>query len=112
METPVLLIGPVIAIGALLVLPFVFGEGEKSWKRRPIAVLIILLVSVALGTFTRLAQTAPWSPRMDAWSGIPIPSPFLEKRSSLQRQGALVFSSSSATTATHLGIAEGRGDPI
>src|ERR1700690_3140997 len=52
METPVLLIGPVIGLGVLLLLPFVFGEGEKSWRRRPVAVLSILLIAVALGNFT------------------------------------------------------------
>jgi ubiquinol-cytochrome c reductase cytochrome b subunit len=91
LETPALLIGPVVVILALLLLPFVFGEGEKSWRRRPLAVLTILLVAVALGTFTHLAEYTPWSPVMDAWSGIPIPSKFLEKRSALERQGALVF---------------------
>jgi ubiquinol-cytochrome c reductase cytochrome b subunit len=91
METPALLIGPVIAILALLLLPFVFGEGEKSWRRRPIAVLIILLTAVVLGTFTDLAGHAPWSPEMDAWSGQPIPQTFLQNRSALERQGALVF---------------------
>jgi ubiquinol-cytochrome c reductase cytochrome b subunit len=91
LETPALLIGPVVVILALLLLPFVFGEGEKSWRRRPLAVLKILLVAVALGTFTHLAEYTPWSPVMDAWSGIPIPSKFLEKRSALERQGALVF---------------------
>jgi ubiquinol-cytochrome c reductase cytochrome b subunit len=91
METPALLIGPVVVILALLLLPFVFGEGEKSWRRRPMAVLTILLVAVAMGTFTRLAGNAPWSPVMDAWSGIPIPSEFLHHRTALERQGALVF---------------------
>src|ERR1700731_500711 len=51
METPALLIGPVIVIGALVLLPFLSGEGEKSWRRRPIAVLTILLVAVTLATF-------------------------------------------------------------
>ena len=91
METPALLIGPVVVILALLLLPFLFGEGEKSWRRRPIAVLTILLVAVALGTFTRLAGNAPWSPVMDAWSGVPIPPEFLHSRTALERQGALVF---------------------
>ncbi len=49
METPALLIGPVVVILALVLLPFVFGEGEKSWRRRPVAVLTILLVAVAHG---------------------------------------------------------------
>ena len=91
METPTLLIGPVVVILGLLLLPFVFGEGEKSWRRRPVAVLTILLVAVAMGTFTRLAGNAPWSPVMDAWSGIPIPAEFLHNRTPLERQGALVF---------------------
>ncbi len=91
METPALLIGPVVVILGLLFLPFAFGEGEKSWRRRPVAVLTILLVAVALGTFTHLAEHTPWSPVMDAWSGIPIPSEFLHNRTALERQGALVF---------------------
>jgi ubiquinol-cytochrome c reductase cytochrome b subunit len=91
METPVLLIGPVLVIAALLLLPFVFGEGEKSWRRRPIAVLTILLVAISLATLTHLGQYTPWSPLMDAWSGIPIPNDFLHNRTALERQGALVF---------------------
>ena len=55
-ETPILLIGPVIALVVLLGLPFFAGEGEKSWKRRPIAVLTVLLVAVTLGTFTAVGS--------------------------------------------------------
>jgi ubiquinol-cytochrome c reductase cytochrome b subunit len=91
METPVLLVGPAVVLVALLVLPFVFGEGEKSWRRRPIAVLSILLIAVALGSFTHLAGFTPWSPIMDAWSADSIPPKFLHNRSALERQGALVF---------------------
>src|SRR5712675_1751661 len=73
LETPALLIGPVIVIVALLLLPFLSGEGEKSWRRRPIAVVTVMLIAVTLGTFTRMAEVGPWSPHMDAWSGDPIP---------------------------------------
>ena len=90
-ETLILLIGPAIGLIVLLALPFIAGEGEKSWKRRPIAVLSVLLLAVALGTFTRLAQLAPWSPVMDAWSSEPIPSQYVHGRTALERQGALVF---------------------
>jgi ubiquinol-cytochrome c reductase cytochrome b subunit len=90
-ETPILLIGPAVGLIVLLALPFVAGEGEKSWKRRPIAVLSILLIAVTLGTFTHLAQHAPWSPVMDAWSSQPIPSQYLAGRTALERRGALVF---------------------
>ena len=110
-ETPVLLIGPVIALGVLLGLPFVFGEGEKSWKRRPIAVLTILLVAVALGTFTHLASYAPWSPVMNAWSSDPIPARYLKGRSALERQGALVFQVKQCHNCHALGGAGGERGP-
>jgi ubiquinol-cytochrome c reductase cytochrome b subunit len=90
-ETPILLIGPAIGIIALLTLPFVAGEGEKSWRRRPIAVLTILLVAVGLGTLTHLGEHTPWSPVMDAWSSQPIPAELLHGRTALERHGALVF---------------------
>src|SRR3954467_6239308 len=52
METPALLIGPVLVILILLLLPFIAGEGQKSWRRRPVAVLSIALIAVILGEFT------------------------------------------------------------
>jgi ubiquinol-cytochrome c reductase cytochrome b subunit len=90
-ETPILMIGPAIGIVALLLLPFIAGEGEKSWKRRPIAVLTILLVAVMLGSLTQLGLHTPWSPIMDAWSSVPIPTEYLQGRTALERRGALVF---------------------
>jgi ubiquinol-cytochrome c reductase cytochrome b subunit len=111
LETPVLLIGPVIALIVLLGLPFFSGEGEKSWKRRPIAVLTILLVSVALGTFTNLASHAPWSPVMDAGTGTPIPPGLLSGRTPVQIQGALVFQSKQCHNCHALGENGGKRGP-
>src|SRR5271154_4230397 len=111
LETPALLIGPAIALIVLIALPFVSGEGEKSWKRRPIAVLTILLVAVALGTFTHLADYAPWSPVMDAWSGEPIPAPYLKGRTALERRGALVFQAKQCHNCHALGGAGGKRGP-
>jgi ubiquinol-cytochrome c reductase cytochrome b subunit len=111
METPVLLICPVLIILALLLLPFVFGEGEKSWRRRPIAVLTILLVAVSLTAFTQLGLHTPWSPQMDAWSGIPIPNDFLHNRTALERQGALVFQVKQCHNCHSLGDEGGKRGP-
>jgi ubiquinol-cytochrome c reductase cytochrome b subunit len=90
-ETPILLIVPAVGIIGLLALPFVAGEGEKHWTRRPIAVLSVLLIAVALGTLTHLGEHTPWSPVMDAWSSQPIPTEYLMGRTALERRGALVF---------------------
>ncbi len=111
METPALLIGPVIALAVLVLLPFVSGEGEKSWRRRPIAVLTILLAAVSLGTLTHLSGYAPWSPVMDAWSGDPIPPQYLKGRSALERQGALVFQAKQCHNCHALGGAGGLRGP-
>jgi ubiquinol-cytochrome c reductase cytochrome b subunit len=91
LETPAVLIGPVVVILGLLLLPFLSGEGEKSWRRRPVGVLTVLLIAVAFGTFTRMAEFAPWSPHMNAWSGDPVPERMILHTTALERQGALVF---------------------
>ena len=111
METPALLIGPVVVIIALILLPFLFGEGEKSWRRRPIAVLSILLIAVALGTFTHLSGYAPWSPQMNAWSGDPVPERFLKNSTALERQGALVFQLKQCHNCHTLGDQGGQRGP-
>jgi ubiquinol-cytochrome c reductase cytochrome b subunit len=90
-ETPLLLTAPVVGIGLLLLLPFIAGEGEKSWKRRPIAVFIVLVAAVTLGSFTQLGLHTPWSPVMDAWSSMPVPREYLHGRTALERRGAIVF---------------------
>ena len=110
-ETPILLIGPLIGIVVLLALPFIAGEGEKSWKRRPIAVLVILAAAVSLGTLTDLGQHTPWSPVMDAWSGQPIPAEYLKNHTPLEHQGALVFQSKQCHNCHSLGGEGGKRGP-
>jgi ubiquinol-cytochrome c reductase cytochrome b subunit len=111
LETPVLLIGPVVAIAGLLLLPFLSGEGEKSWKRRPIAVLTVSLIAIMLGTFTHLAGFTPWSPHMNAWSGDPVPDRYIHDSSALARQGALVFQVKQCRNCHSLGESGGQRGP-
>jgi ubiquinol-cytochrome c reductase cytochrome b subunit len=111
METPALLIGPVVVIAVLLLLPFLSGEGEKSWRRRPIGVLTILLLAISLGTLTHLSGYTPWSPHMNAWSGDPVPDRFLRGTTALQRQGALVFQVKQCRNCHSLGDSGGQRGP-
>jgi len=111
LETPVLLIGPVVAIAGLLLLPFLSGEGEKSWKRRPIAVLTVLLIAITLGTFTHLAGFMPWSPHMNAWSSDPVPDRYIHDSTALERQGALVFQVKQCRNCHSLGESGGQRGP-
>jgi ubiquinol-cytochrome c reductase cytochrome b subunit len=91
METPCILIAPIVGIGILLALPFYAAEGEKSWHRRPVAILVLSTVAVTWGTLTHLASYTPWSPHMEAWSGDPVPPKYLRTATPLVRQGAAVF---------------------
>lgn len=91
METFLLLVAPPVIIVMLIGLPLISGTGEKSWKRRPISVLVVLLVLTSIAVVTYLGTYAPWSPVMNAWSGMAVPEEYLKDRSPLERQGAVVF---------------------
>src|ERR1700730_18511390 len=52
METPFILIVPMLGIAILVGLPFYAAEGEKSWHRRPIAVLMLCAVAISWGALT------------------------------------------------------------
>lgn len=103
LETPFLLITPIVIIGSLFLLPLIAGEGEKHWSRRPVAVLMVALIAVTLGVFTRLGTYTPWSPIMDAWTSDPVPLEYLHGRTPLERQGALVLQGKQCRNCHSLG---------
>jgi ubiquinol-cytochrome c reductase cytochrome b subunit len=111
LETPVLFIAPVLGIGAMLLLPLVSGEGEKHWSRRPVAVLMLAVIAVTLGVFTRLGTYTPWSPIMDAWTRDPIPAAYLHDRTPLERQGAIVLQDKQCRNCHSIGGAGGLRGP-
>ena len=111
LETPFLFIAPIVIIGGMLLLPLVAGEGEKHWSRRPIAVLMVAVIAVTLGIFTRLGTYTPWSPMMEAWSGDTIPAAYLQDRSPLERQGALVLQNKQCRNCHALGGVGGMRGP-
>jgi ubiquinol-cytochrome c reductase cytochrome b subunit len=91
LETVLILTVPVIAIGLLFALPFISGTGEKSARRRPVAVLVVLFIFLIVGTLNYLGTYSPWSPKMGAWSAEATPVKYVEGRSPLEMQGALVL---------------------
>jgi ubiquinol-cytochrome c reductase cytochrome b subunit len=70
-----------------------------------------MLIAITLGTFTRLAQFAPWSPKMNAWSGDPVPDRFVHGTTALERQGALVFQVKQCRNCHSLGETGGKRGP-
>jgi ubiquinol-cytochrome c reductase cytochrome b subunit len=101
----------VVAIAGLLALPFLAGEGEKSWHRRPIAVLSLVTIAVLWGVFTNLATYTPWSPKMHAWSSDTIPEKYLHNLSPVERQGAIIFQAMQCRNCHSLGGQGGQRGP-
>ena len=91
METFMLLVAPPIIILLLFALPFVNNTGEKSWRRRPVAVLTVILIYLAMGILTYLGIASPWSPKMDAWTSDPVAQPMILGRSPVELQGLVVL---------------------
>jgi len=90
-ETFLLLALPPVMIGILFALPFISGTGEKHPRARPFSVLIVLGTMLCLFVLAQLGLTSPWSPKMEAWSGAPVPAKYLQGRTPLERRGALVL---------------------
>jgi ubiquinol-cytochrome c reductase cytochrome b subunit len=69
------IIGAPAAFGVLLILlPFFANKGERSPRRRPWAVGIVLAAVLMVGTLYVAGERAPWSPEFDAR---PIPAALL-----------------------------------
>ena len=112
LETPFVLIAPVVGILVLLAVPFVSSAGEKSWRRRPIAVLTIVIVATSGAVLTNLGMHTPWSPNMDAWSGgPPVPVRYTHSSSPLERQGAIIFQAKQCRNCHSIGGFGGQRGP-
>jgi len=110
-ETVVILVGPVIAIAVLFLVPFLASTGEKSWKRRPVAVLSVLVIVLIVATLATLGVTVPWSPKMEAWTAAPTPVRYVKGRTGLELQGALVLQNKQCRTCHSLGGEGGQRGP-
>jgi ubiquinol-cytochrome c reductase cytochrome b subunit len=111
MEVAILFIAPAIAIGLLLLLPFISGTGEKSYSRRPVAVLSVVFILTVVGVLAYMGETSPWSPRMNAWSSDPVPVEYVRGRTPLEIHGALVLQNKQCRNCHSLGGVGGQRGP-
>lgn len=110
-ETAFILGAPVVVLAVLFGLPFLSGTGEKHWSARPAAVLAVLLVAIALAALTALGMRSPWSPLMDAWSGVPTPVEYVRGRTPLELRGAALVQSKQCRNCHALGGTGGERGP-
>ncbi len=91
LETAIILIAPVIIVAALFLVPIFSGKGQRSPRRRPVAVLAVILFLLCYCVLWQLGVQEPWSPHMSAWSGEPVPESMIKGRSPKQLQGAAIL---------------------
>ena len=103
MESFLVLVLPVILIAILILLPFYSGTGEKSYRRRPFAVVIVMLALLTVGLLAYSGTFTPWSPHMEAWSNAPTPFAELKGRTPLELQGAVLIQSKQCRNCHSLG---------
>jgi ubiquinol-cytochrome c reductase cytochrome b subunit len=58
--------GPLLAGIILIVLPFISNRGERSPRRRPWAIVAVLLTVIMIATLGVAGAKSPWSPNFDA----------------------------------------------
>jgi ubiquinol-cytochrome c reductase cytochrome b subunit len=56
-----------------------------------VAVLAVIVIYTTLGVLTYQGATSPWSPKMTAWSGDPVPERLVRDSTPLRLAGAAVF---------------------
>jgi ubiquinol-cytochrome c reductase cytochrome b subunit len=110
-ETFIILVFPVLLIIGLLLVPFLSNRGERAPSRRPAAVLTVIVGYTLMGVLTYLGVTAPWSPKMTAWSGDPIPPRIVKNSTPLLLQGAIQFQNKNCRNCHALDGLGGRRGP-
>ncbi len=111
MEVAVLFVAPALMGAWLFALPFISGTGEKSYRRRPVAVLSVVFIMLVIGSLAYLGETSPWSPKMGAWSGNAVPVQYVKNLSPLEMHGALVLQNKQCRNCHALGGYGGQRGP-
>ena len=100
-----------LAVVLLFAVPFISRGGERHPSRRPGAVILVILILTGLFTLAWEGVVSPWSPAMDAWSGVPVQSRFVEGRSPLEHMGATVLQAKQCRNCHALDGAGGKRGP-
>ena len=111
METPFILIAPVVAIGDPGGAAVCGRGGREELVAAAGGGVLRDVPGGLLGRADALGTYTPWSPQMNAWSGDAVPVEFLRDRTPLERQGANVFQEKQCRNCHALGGLGGQRGP-
>jgi ubiquinol-cytochrome c reductase cytochrome b subunit len=87
-EDAFIILFPLLLGLVLVLLPFVASTGERSFRRRPWAVGIVVFVKDGVATLVALGSQAPWSPVLEA---VRLPPAVTASLSGPSQDGARLF---------------------
>jgi len=100
--------GPLLAGVMLILVPFLWNRGERSPRRRPVAVASVLMIVTMVGTLWVAGVHSDWSPNFHAR---PLPAKVVGVTSGLVFEGARVFHSKGCINCHLIGPYGGRRGP-
>jgi ubiquinol-cytochrome c reductase cytochrome b subunit len=66
LESYIIILAPLVGALVLVAPPFLSNKGERSARRRPWAMGVVVVVVVMIGSLWILGARSPWSPNFDA----------------------------------------------
>ncbi len=87
-EDYVILLAPALIGLALFAVPFLNNRGERSWRRRPWAVVTVITVGTCIGVLWLAGVREGWTPNFDAK---PLPAAVIGADSGPVHDGGAVF---------------------
>jgi ubiquinol-cytochrome c reductase cytochrome b subunit len=99
---------PLVVGFLLILLPFVFPKGERSARRRPWAVALVLVVCLMIGTLWVAGARANWSPNFNIQ---PLPAQAVGVDSGPVARGAQLFFEKGCLNCHLVGSYGGRRGP-
>jgi ubiquinol-cytochrome c reductase cytochrome b subunit len=111
LDTPFAFLVLPILIAGLFALPLISPAGERHISRRPLSMVVAILVFTVLAAVTWFGTYDPWSPDMNAWSGTPTPVKYIKGRTPLEIQGAILLQAKQCRNCHSLDGAGGMRGP-
>ena len=89
-EDAVMILAPLLGALVLFAVPFLSNRGERSWRRRPGAVMVVVFLATCLGVLWRAGVHEEWTPNFDVQ---PLPETIIGVSSGPVHDGGLVYNS-------------------
>jgi ubiquinol-cytochrome c reductase cytochrome b subunit len=108
LESYIIILAPLVVGALLFSAPLISNKGERSARRRPWAIAIVVFAVVMVGSLWILGARSPWSPKFDA---PPLSAAVVGSSDALVVRGAQLFRSKGCLSCHLIAGTGGRRGP-